>query len=516
MIPTTNLLTSSAAITTARDRRRRAGLLSVGLVLACSLSVSFPSGAQAGDPWWLVSHDYRIAVEVGTPLAGVADAVVEVVLDLASIRSAAGGSSGIAIDSMGWVEASTGAAVPFQVISPLPDEAAGGDRMVVLLPVGPSSWSSAGTAGSDGTPRQFHLYLHGDGAAPFEPAAAVVTATEGVEHEGQPSVRIDTPQATYYFHGQGAGFASIEDRDGHDWIGYHPRVGSRAAGEFRGTPNLGVFGHPGYRDGSPENAIGATTILRDVGPLAVTIESTSTDGRWQTRWQIRPATAHLTVVEAGAPFWFLYEGTPGGDLDDRDYVVRSPGIRTPVGAEWQGDILGPEWVFFGDEALGRMLFVVHQEDDSDMDQYYAMDGAMTVFGFGREPRCCERHLTVTPAHFTLGIADVASQADGERIAAANHGSPTVRMGALERRPEGASYDGGVAGTDAGGAADGGGSSGRPTPDAAGPASMTSIGATASACAITTLGGGANERLPWLPVIVATLLFGRQRRRIRRR
>jgi hypothetical protein len=37
-----------------------------------------------------------------------------------------------------------------------------------------------------------------------------------------------------------------------------------------------------------------------------------------------------------------------------------------------------------------------------------MDGEMTVFGFGREHRCCGKYLTETPATFVVFFSDTAS------------------------------------------------------------------------------------------------------------
>src|SRR6267154_5041362 len=60
-------------------------------------------------------------------------------------------------------------------------------------------------------------------------------------------LRIETPSATYLYGKRGAGFASILDPDGHDWIGY--RHGDKALGEYRGLPKCGQpvkYFHCGY------------------------------------------------------------------------------------------------------------------------------------------------------------------------------------------------------------------------------------------------------------------------------
>ncbi|MHC4699349.1 MAG: FG-GAP repeat domain-containing protein, partial [Planctomycetota bacterium] len=67
--------------------------------------------------------------------------------------------------------------------------------------------------------RTFHLYLGSPDKVRRRP---LVSVTDGVHYRGQESFKIETPEATYYYHKQGAGFASIIDKDGNDWLGYSP------------------------------------------------------------------------------------------------------------------------------------------------------------------------------------------------------------------------------------------------------------------------------------------------------
>src|SRR6185436_9115103 len=106
---------------------------------------------------------------------------------------------------------------------------------------------------------------------------------------------------------QGAAFASMEDINGNDWLGFHPDPGSGSAGEFRGLPNLGDVAHPGFFNSS-------STILSQ-GPLKATIQSQSNDGLWKLIWEIYQGYATMTLLQAGANYWILYEGTPGGTFD---------------------------------------------------------------------------------------------------------------------------------------------------------------------------------------------------------
>lgn len=228
-------------------------------------------------------------------------------------------------------------------------------------------------------------------------ASAAVTVEDGVRYEGQESFRIVTPSATYVYHKEGAALASLKDRDGVEWIGYRPD--GRAAGEFRGIPNLGDFGHPGY---SGEK--GSVSRILERGPNRVSVVSEASDGRWGWRWDFLPDYARFTMLKTDRPYWFLYEGTPGGTLDLKNgYMVLSSGVKRPFSEHWAEDLPEPEWLYFA--AGRRSFFLAKHEDDSALDQYWPMDGGMTVFGFGRKYRCCERYLKEAPATFTIGLVE---------------------------------------------------------------------------------------------------------------
>ena len=232
------------------------------------------------------------------------------------------------------------------------------------------------------------------------PAGHSIQVTDDVEYQGQKSIRIRTPAGTYYYHKEGAGFASIVDRGGNDWISYRP--GGGPDGEYRGIPNIGTFGHPG--NSGPK--AGKSTVV-NAGPLKVTVRSASNDGKSSYLWEVYPRHARLTVEKAERNYWFLYEGTPGGTTGGEDFCVRSSresqaGERTGIDQKWQGDLPGPEWVYFADSKLRRALFLVHHEDDDLTDSYWRMK-TMTVFGFGRLGM--NQFLEETPQHFTIGLCD---------------------------------------------------------------------------------------------------------------
>ena len=283
-------------------------------------------------------------------------------------------------------------AVPFQFDAP-------GDLTLLLT----------GTTSADAT-RYYHVYFsetcrrRGPRSAPA--CEEHIVFTDDVEHEGQASYKIETPGGTYLYHKRGAGFASLFDADGNDWISFHPWGGSD--GRYRGIPNVvypeGYF-HPGGMD--------CTSRIVSAGPLKVTIASESNDGGWACRWDIFPRYATLTVLKVAHPYWFLYEGTPGGALDEAgDFIVRSDGTRTPASERWDGAIPAPEWLYFGASNTSRVLYFVHHEPDDAVDSYWPMEHNMTVFGFGRLG--LEKFMTAVPAHFTVGFAETGDFDDVAR------------------------------------------------------------------------------------------------------
>ncbi len=229
------------------------------------------------------------------------------------------------------------------------------------------------------------------------PGNELIELRRGVMHQKQESYQISTPSATYLYHIFGAGFASMIDRDGYDWLSYRPYGGSD--GKYRGIPNLA----------HPENHFhpggdGCRSRILNAGPLKITIASASVDGKWACRWEIFPTHARLTVLKADHPYWFLYEGTPGGALDEQgDYCVMSDGARRALSERWERVLPHPEWIYFGASNTDRVLFLAHHESDQHIDSYWPMEGNMTVFGFGRDG--LTKYMTETPAHFTVGFAE---------------------------------------------------------------------------------------------------------------
>ena len=239
-------------------------------------------------------------------------------------------------------------------------------------------------------------------------AAAQVTITDATD-EGIACFKIVTPSATYYYDKAGAGFTSILDKDGTDWINFHPQgtsgVPDGQSGWYRGIPNMGlnVFGHPGYT--------GATSTTADAkGASLAKASVASQKGGWSVTWDFHPTFAVLTVSSVAENYWLLYEGTPGGAVGSDDYCYRSDGTKNQLDASWEGDVkntsaaaAGTEWVYFADGKVDRSLFMIH-DDDSVTDRYYLMS-PMTVFGFGRQAANTDRLLSKTPATLIIGFVE---------------------------------------------------------------------------------------------------------------
>jgi hypothetical protein len=214
----------------------------------------------------------------------------------------------------------------------------------------------------------------------------------------------------------GGGFSSIEDREGNDWVAWGPNDGNRGIPNLRFPAN--VF-HPG-RDK-------CTTWVESEDDDHVLLISTSKDKKWETRWSIDENVATCTVTKVPMSYWFLYEGAPGGTFDkEEDYWIKNDGTTGDCGTGFGGDMAAPEWVCFGDNALDRVLFFLHHEDDSHDDNYFAQ--GMTVFGFGRGS--CGKCMTETPQTFTIGFLETTDYATiaGQMDALLDGGTVALRDG----------------------------------------------------------------------------------------
>lgn len=334
------------------------------------------------------------------------DKPVEILLNFTSLLSNAGMNPSFSEKSLQLVEVTaTGelvnSNVPFQL-----DKAAEFDAGKKAL--GSLVFIMPGNTAADQT-RHFRLFFD-DQEHRQHVAGKMVTLEQAGEYEGYNAYKISTPTAEYYFHSETGGFASIIDKDGNDWVSYHPNKEPESGmkGRYRGIPNIAPAElHPGEMVPKKSSKITAE------GPVRVTIVTETDDKQWQTRWHIYPDYATMTLLKKGPqPYWILYEGTPGGEFNEDDFWVRSDGTREIMKpynqrSQWNGRLPSPKWVYFGDREADRVLYYIHHEDYPYEDQFWhSGEGNMTVFGFGRGPTQENwQQLTKAPAQLTLGFAE---------------------------------------------------------------------------------------------------------------
>lgn len=224
-------------------------------------------------------------------------------------------------------------------------------------------------------------------------------------YQEQPSFRVRTASYTAVYHQEGCGFAALIDRDGSDWISYRPTGGEY--GHYRGIPNMGLaaFGHPGY-------AFGATTVVQQQTADQVQLVSRSAEGAWQTVWDFYPEKIVQTITAVAAPYWWLYEGTVGGQFQpDQQHLILPNGQTHPASQRYTANANAARSVTFVDPASGRGLQLTAHTPEPTVDLYWPMGGhgGMTVWGFGRhdDETGPHAHLTQTPATFSLAFVDQA-------------------------------------------------------------------------------------------------------------
>lgn len=296
-----------------------------------------------------------------------------------------------------------------------------------------------GTTPSQAT-RRYQLYFGDAGSGNYKAAsfASQVQIEDIGMYESFPTWKITTPGGIYFYHKVSGGFASLLDADGNDWISYHPDGG--AEGNYRGIPNIApVDWHPGRPEGKKP-----TQIVHE-GPLRLRLLTETEDEQWRAVWDIFPHYATMTLLQKGEePYWILYEGTPGGTFDMTDYFVTSHGhvfddMERWEGSHnpWHGDLPGPEWVYFGDANLDRVMYYVLHEDNEHVEEFWNFgQGGMTVWGFGRGPRAEDgsgwQRLTQVPVHLTVGFAEDNTFAGASRTINSAYRPVIFSVGSPER------------------------------------------------------------------------------------
>jgi len=204
-----------------------------------------------------------------------------------------------------------------------------------------------------------------------------ITVTDAVDEEIE-CWKIQTPTATYFFDKVGAGFTSILDTEGNDWISWNATKGWD--GSNRGIPNMVHYSNGNYFHPGPEGNQSDCTMEEIDG--VPTISCISSNDAWGCKWEFFETHATMTVTKVGGKYWFLYEGTPGGEYSHEDWFMLSDGTKKSVGEDSFIDIPAPEWIVFGDPTAKNVLFLAHHQDDTAGD-YQLGQNKMVIFGFGR-------------------------------------------------------------------------------------------------------------------------------------
>ena len=383
--------------------------------------------------WWNDDWDYR--VEVTAAAAGHArkNKPAEFELNFTQIWATLGKTGALDPNSIRVVEVDANeavidAAVPFQF-----DQAA--DFNASSKAAGTLVLIMQGNT-APGASRRYHVYFDvtGKGFAPPN-VPDQVTLTEGVTDENNNAYKIETLNADYFYHFRGGGLSSLLDSNGNDWITYKYNVLGNG-GTYRGIPNAvspnnGGHFHPGSKNMS--------TIRLVDGPLKVTVhvkEKKAPAGRvkWEGQFEFYPNYVVFTMLAAPYNYWFLYEGTPGGQLQTaNDFIVRNNGTQTPASAAWTGDLEPEEWVYVGDPTLGRSIYFANHTNDDKNDSYDDQGGLMTKFGFGRTNASYQLDPTVLPREFTFGLMDETLFDDAKPVIYNAYKPVTATVGAAEAR-----------------------------------------------------------------------------------
>jgi hypothetical protein len=416
---------------------------SVATVLVTVITPGTPP--PPGD-WRLTGWRYRVPLEARSGAYPRVDHVAEFDVNFTTALSQAGGSGALLRESIRVVEVDAGGNVidpnvvyQFDPVSGYnPTTNASGTLLVLLR-----GRTEANTT------RRFFVYFETQGrfASPtFTPLTVVVTPTLTYQRDLATVIETRTSDgqrnATFYYSLNGGALISLFDRANADWISYNPAADS--AGAYRGIPNVGPVFHPGYYNVFPipsasgplqgnepgTNQRSSTTIERE-GTLRTIVRSVSSNGQWEAVWEFFPNSVRMSIVRAPTSYWWLYEGTPGGTLNEGDRWVRSDGLsdiaydRSFNSRElFHADINGPEWVYFraGEPSQnGRALWLAHHDDaDATIEMYRqqnnssGVQNAMTVFGFGRReltddtpPARTLRSELQNQRRFSLGFIDNA-------------------------------------------------------------------------------------------------------------
>ena len=391
-----------------------------------------PALAQATD-WWSTQWDYRVGLTVAANGHARTDKPAEIALNFTSLLNSLGQIGAFDTNSLRLIEVNNGsvvnADVPFQFDPAAnfnPTSNASGTFVFLL---------TGNTAANSS--RSYHLYFDLQGKGFSLPNFADQVQVSTVNDEGQSSFRVQTASAVYFYQKDGGGFSSLLDSNGNDWLNYHPTPANSPSSTYRGIPNMV---HPESK--LHPGATGHTTILVNSGPLKETVRTTiNTDSdsrKWDVLWEFFPSYSRMTLLDVDHDYWFLYEGTPGGDLEpSKDFVVRSNGAQNLTSQSWAGDLAGEEWAYFADPDVNRSLYLINHAEDTAPDSYRPLgdsNGDMTVFGFGRQSN--SKYMSQVGVSFTIGLMNTTTYANAAPIIRGAYKPLTTNVGSAERRTGG--------------------------------------------------------------------------------
>ena len=362
--------------------------------------------------WWDAGWDYR--VEVTANAAGYArkNKPAEFDLNFTQLWNSLGVTGTLDPNSVRVVEVDADdnvidADVPFQFDKAADYNAATkAAGMVVVIMEGNTA---AGAA------RTYHVYFDVTGKGFAAPSVTPQVVLTEQSDEGVAAFKLQTGAGAMYIHKSSGGVSSLNDASGNDWVSWNSSAG--AAGSNRGIPNAAggsneaIF-HPGKGKMTP-------TIVNQ-GPIKVTLHflGTKVQGdleRWEGTFEIYPNYTTFTMLKARIspavqyPFWFLYEGTPGGQLNPTtDFLVFSNGQQINAGQTRDGDLPDEEWAYVADPNVGtgRSIFLINHKDDTKNDTYFPdTSKVMTILGFGRSASALLMENNTAPREFTFGLMD---------------------------------------------------------------------------------------------------------------
>jgi hypothetical protein len=290
------------------------------------------------------------------------------------------------------------------------------------------------------------VYWGGAGGAPSTPVRVSVDANAS---DGFTSaITVTTEAGTYVVQKQAGSISQLLDADGADWVSWHDEATPSALGFYRGIPNFkfptGNF-HPGFSV--------ATASVVAQGPLRVKLRMTSSaNGSWAYTLTFFPRFVRGDVTSASAPYWILYEGTPGGEAAGgftKPYTVRygnDTGTGTPLGATDPFTLPAASATWATWTAGSRSFFMAQAGSNGTTNSYYGggtggapgSPVAMAVFGFGRneagtcsDPDTSNRACLTGPHTWTMGLLSPSSIDDLVAAVNAARKPLTASVGATE-------------------------------------------------------------------------------------